>query len=168
MATTYTTYFNLGKQEDHADKFSMAVLTENADKIDAALHGLAEDVAQLQTDTLADRAALVELVDTGPKNELSWSTVDKVHNGITFTVNGDGTVTATFENFCPVAFLVNETEVVAAEGTCALCHGFFNAGASLIPALCLICFIIVITLLLLCGWMMYRYMRKKAEQETEK
>lgn len=94
MATTYTTYYNLGKQEDHADKFSMAVLTENADKIDAALHGLAEDVAQLQTDTLADRAALVELVDSGPKNELSWNAVDKVHNGITFTVNGDGTVTA--------------------------------------------------------------------------
>ena len=81
--------------------------------------------------------------------------------------NGDGTVTATFESFCPVAFLVNETEAVVAEGTCALCHGFFGAGASPIPALCLICFIIVIALILLCGWIMYKYLRKKAEKETK-
>ena len=37
MATTYTTNYNLGKQENHADKFDMDVITDNADKIDAAL-----------------------------------------------------------------------------------------------------------------------------------
>lgn len=37
MATTYTTNYHLGKQEDHADKFDMSVITDNADKIDTAL-----------------------------------------------------------------------------------------------------------------------------------
>lgn len=44
MATTYTTNYNLGKQTDTADKFDMSVITDNADKIDAALHGLDEDI----------------------------------------------------------------------------------------------------------------------------
>lgn len=37
MAITYTENYNLGKQEDHNDKFDMSVLTDNADKIDEAL-----------------------------------------------------------------------------------------------------------------------------------
>lgn len=37
MAVTYTENYNLGKQENHSDKFDMAVITENMDKIDTAL-----------------------------------------------------------------------------------------------------------------------------------
>ena len=37
MATTFTPNYNLGKQEDKNDKFSMDVINENMDKIDAAL-----------------------------------------------------------------------------------------------------------------------------------
>jgi len=38
MATTYTPNYNLGKQiEDKNDTFLMSVITDNADKIDAAL-----------------------------------------------------------------------------------------------------------------------------------
>ena len=37
MATTYTSNYNLGKQEDKNDTFLMSVITDNADKIDAAL-----------------------------------------------------------------------------------------------------------------------------------
>jgi hypothetical protein len=37
MATTFTPNYNLGKQEDKNDNFSMDVITENMDKIDAAL-----------------------------------------------------------------------------------------------------------------------------------
>ena len=37
MATTYTSNYNLGKQEDKNDNFSMDIITENMDKIDAAL-----------------------------------------------------------------------------------------------------------------------------------
>ena len=57
MATTYTTNYNLGKQENHADKFDMDVLTDNADKIDAALTGLQSGIdgkqAALTTEQLA-------------------------------------------------------------------------------------------------------------------
>ena len=38
MATTYTTHYNLGKQTNHADKFSMDVITDNMDIIDAELY----------------------------------------------------------------------------------------------------------------------------------
>lgn len=119
MATTFTQYYNLGKQTDHADKFDMTVITDNADKIDTALHNHDEELEDLgegKQDTLtpaqlaaansgvtaevlaADRAALVELIDGGPKNKLSWSAADKTHNGITFTVNSNGTVTANGTN----------------------------------------------------------------------
>jgi len=37
MSITYTSNYNLGKQEDKNDNFSMDVITENMDKIDAAL-----------------------------------------------------------------------------------------------------------------------------------
>lgn len=57
MATTYTTNYNLGKQENHADKFDMDVITDNADKIDAALTGLQSGIdgkqAALTTEQLA-------------------------------------------------------------------------------------------------------------------
>lgn len=57
MATTYTTNYNLGKQENHADKFDMDVITDNADKIDAALTGLQNSIdgkqAALTTEQLA-------------------------------------------------------------------------------------------------------------------
>lgn len=57
MATTYTTNYNLGKQENHADKFDMDVITDNADKIDAALtelqSGIDDKQAALTTEQLA-------------------------------------------------------------------------------------------------------------------
>ncbi len=48
---TYTPYYNLGKQEDLTDKFDMSVITDNADKIDTALHGLAEDITAVTPST---------------------------------------------------------------------------------------------------------------------
>lgn len=39
--------------------------------------------------------ALVHIIDTGSKNRLNQTAVSRVHNGVTFTVNQDGTVTAT-------------------------------------------------------------------------
>ena len=45
MATTYTPNYNLGKQiEDKNDTFLMSVITDNADKIDAALMTKADDL----------------------------------------------------------------------------------------------------------------------------
>lgn len=44
MATTYTPNYNLGKQEDHADKFSMNVITDNMDIIDETLKENADNI----------------------------------------------------------------------------------------------------------------------------
>lgn len=44
MAITYTSNYNLGKQEDKNDNFSMGVITENMDKLDAALMTKADDL----------------------------------------------------------------------------------------------------------------------------
>lgn len=80
MATTYTTNYNLGKQENHADKFDMDVITDNADKIDSALTGLQSDIDGKQaTLTAAQLAAVnsgitstdVEQITTNKNNILS-------------------------------------------------------------------------------------------------
>ena len=82
MATTYTTNYNLGKQENHADKFDMDVITDNADKIDAALTGLQSGIDGKQaTLTTAQLAAVnsgitstdVEQIETN-KNNISFLT----------------------------------------------------------------------------------------------
>lgn len=115
MSTTYTPNYNLGKQEDHADKFDMSVITENMDKIDTALHEQAEDISEVQntqsdldTAEAADRAALVELIDGAAKNRLPFSDLEVIKsmntggtwngnaytwNGVTFTINSDYSVT---------------------------------------------------------------------------
>lgn len=50
MATTYTEYYHLGKQEDTSDKFLMSVITDDMDAIDTALHDNAVAIATVQTD----------------------------------------------------------------------------------------------------------------------
>lgn len=59
MATTYTTNYNLGKQENHADKFDMDVITDNADKIDAALAGLQSGIDGKQAALSPEQLAAV-------------------------------------------------------------------------------------------------------------
>lgn len=63
MATTYTTNYNLGKQENHADKFDMDVITDNADKIDAALTGLQSGIDGKQDTIDASHKLSSDLVD---------------------------------------------------------------------------------------------------------
>ena len=117
MSTTYTPHYNLGKQEDHADKFDMNVITENADKLDTALYEQAEDISGVQnrqdsldTAEAADRAALAELIDGTAKNRLPITSVDSLKqlntygtwennvythsSGVVFTVNDDMSITA--------------------------------------------------------------------------
>lgn len=47
--TTYTANFNLGKQKDKSDKFSMDNLNTNFDKIDTALAELKARIEALET-----------------------------------------------------------------------------------------------------------------------
>lgn len=60
---TYTPYYNLGKQEDLTDKFDMSVITDNADKIDAALHGLAEDIIAVTPSTATPAITTASLAE---------------------------------------------------------------------------------------------------------
>lgn len=114
MATTYTTNYNLGKQENHADKFDMDVLTDNADKIDAALTGLqsgidgkqdalstaqlaavnsgitSADVAQIET----NKNNISSLYKVGSANILKNTAQTQTLGGVTFTMNADGSITA--------------------------------------------------------------------------
>lgn len=73
MATTYTTNYNLGKQENHADKFDMDVITDNADKIDAALAAKA-DKSTTYTKTEVDTAL------SGKQATLTTAQLDAVNN----------------------------------------------------------------------------------------
>ena len=75
MATTYTTNYNLGKQENHADKFDMDVITDNADKIDAALTAKA-DKSTTYTKTEVDTAL------SGKQATLTTAQLAAVNSGI--------------------------------------------------------------------------------------
>lgn len=55
MSTTYTTYYELGMQEDKTDKFDMTVITTDMNKIDTTLHDL-----QLQINALSLRIKDIE------------------------------------------------------------------------------------------------------------
>lgn len=119
MATTYTTNYNLGKQENHADKFDMDVITDNADKIDAALAELQSDIDGKQaTLTAAQLAAVnsgitstdVEQITTnknnilllerlnGKKNYFNNKAVSRTVGTLTFTVNDDKSITVSGSN----------------------------------------------------------------------
>ena len=57
MATTYTPHYNLGKQTNHADKFSMDVITDDMDIIDTELYNNATEINKYAVpDVRTDRA----------------------------------------------------------------------------------------------------------------
>lgn len=59
-----------------------------------AVYEVKENVDNLETLTTDNRAALIEIIDSGAKNKLNHSTTTQTLNGITFTVNSDGTIVA--------------------------------------------------------------------------
>lgn len=114
MATTYTENYHLGKQENHADKFRMDVITANMDIIDEQikknedeiasakgtyttlserLSGIESEQESQETTLDENRAALVELVDSGAKNFLQNTATSQTISGVTFTVNADKSIT---------------------------------------------------------------------------
>lgn len=102
MATTYTENYHLGKQENHADKFRMDVITANMDIIDEQMKENEDEIESQGAALDEDRAALVEIVDSGAKNVLNYTEIGTnsshgstfTNNGVTFTLNSDGSVTA--------------------------------------------------------------------------
>lgn len=112
MAVTYTENYKLGKQENHADKFDMAVITENMDKIDKALSEkvdaekgkglLTEDERKKlsglenynDTEIKTEIALNRDTVGYQRKNLLDVKSESKTISGITYTVNPDNSITA--------------------------------------------------------------------------
>lgn len=88
MATTYTSNYNLGKQEDKNDNFSMNVITENMDKIDAALSSHELDVnnphdvtkTQIGLDNVVnvDTTTTANITDSTDKRFVSDAEKDKL------------------------------------------------------------------------------------------
>ena len=88
MATTYTSNYNLGKQEDKNDNFSMDVITENMDKLDAALMTKEDNLLQEQKDKLATTtkttiAEIIDIIET-----LNWSATAPFTQNIALSVPG--------------------------------------------------------------------------------
>lgn len=89
MATTFTPNYNLGKQiEDKNDTFLMSVITDNADKIDAALMTKEDNLPAIQKDKLATTtktiiAEIAEIIET-----LNWSATAPFTQDITLSVEG--------------------------------------------------------------------------------
>ncbi len=115
MAVTYTQNYNLGKQEDHSNKFDMTIITENMEKIDAALfqkinavtgRGLSAndftdeekqklsslenyDDAGIRSEIAVNRSTLGYQRKNLIKNNCQSRTV----NGVAAAVNSDGSIT---------------------------------------------------------------------------
>lgn len=124
MAVTYTENYNLGKQENHADKFDMSVITENMNKIDKALSGKvnAEEGKGLITDEEKKKLSTLEnYSDTEIKakiivnqstlgyekrNFLKVAAKSRERNGISATVNEDGSITLNGTNTAGSAFML--------------------------------------------------------------
>lgn len=88
MAITYTSNYNLGKQEDKNDNFSMDVITGNMDKIDAALSSHELDTnnphditkAQIGLDNVVniDTTTTANITDSTDKRFVSDAAKDKL------------------------------------------------------------------------------------------
>lgn len=124
MAVTYTENYNLGKQENHADKFDMSVITENMNKIDKALSGKvnAEEGEGLITDEEKKKLSNLENYDDTEirtktvvnqstlgyekRNFLKVAAKSRERNGISATVNEDGSITLNGTNTAGSAFML--------------------------------------------------------------
>ena len=88
MAITYTSNYNLGKQEDKNDNFSMDVITENMDKLDAALMTKEDNLPQEQKDILATTTKTTIAEITYFIEALNWSATAPFTQNITLSVAG--------------------------------------------------------------------------------
>ena len=116
MATTYTSNYNLGKQEDKNDNFSMDVITENMDKLDAALMSKENNLPQEQKDKLATttKTAIAEITDI--IETLHWSATAPFTQNITLSVAGHTITDADYDiNIYRVSNSVEATDKLEIE-----------------------------------------------------
>lgn len=89
MAITYTPNYNLGKQiEDKNDTFLMSVITDNADKIDAALMTKEDNLPAIQKDKLTATTKTIIAEITDVIETLNWSATAPYTQNITLSVAG--------------------------------------------------------------------------------
>ncbi len=89
MATTYTPNYNLGKQiENKNDTFLMSVITDNADKIDAALMTKEDKLPAIQKNKLAATTKTIISEITDVIETLNWSATAPFTQNITLSVAG--------------------------------------------------------------------------------
>ena len=116
MATTYTSNYNLGKQEDKNDNFSMDVITENMDKLDAALMTKEDNLLQEQKDKLATttKTVISEIIDI--IEALNWSATAPFTQNITLSVAGHTITDADYDlNIYRVSNAIEATDKLEIE-----------------------------------------------------
>lgn len=92
-------------------------------EVDALLTPIRANVSNLQTQQIKNTDALTHLMSVSGKNHLRVTASDRTHNGITFTVNADGTVTAngtaTANAYIQIAAVPGDSELF--DGSYRLC-----------------------------------------------
>lgn len=109
MATTYTEYYNLGKQEDTSDKFDMSVITDNMDIIDTTMKNNEMNIAT-NTSSIAGLLDAIEpvLPDISSTKITNTSLVDVTSAIITGTI--DSSIHGTSDTYGVVrAYTLNKT-----------------------------------------------------------
>lgn len=102
---TETTNYHLIKPGD-TDPVDNTPLNQNFDSIDAAIadhvadtnnpHQVTKEQVGLgNVDNVATKDAIAELINSGAKNLIQNAATSRTENGVTFTVNADGTVSLT-------------------------------------------------------------------------
>ena len=132
MATTYTENYHLGKQENHADKFRMDVITANMDIIDEQIKKNEDEIASAKgtyttlSDRLnaieseqesqeaaldEDRFALVEMVDSGAKNIVNLQ-APTASRDTTYTLADNGAVIMSVSSRSWTQYIIDNVAVV--------------------------------------------------------
>lgn len=113
MATEYTPNYNLGKQTDFTDKFDMSVINENADIIDNALKKHDTKLSELEgklTAAISENTAETSInratIGYERINFLKNTAASCERNGVTATVNADGSITLNGTNTAGSAFML--------------------------------------------------------------
>ena len=99
------------------------LITQKLNKLKSDYEDVKINVTNLQSQQSKDTAALINLINSGAKNRLKINASNRTHNGITFTVNSDGTVTAngtaTANAYIQVASIPADSELF--DGSYRLC-----------------------------------------------
>lgn len=138
---TETTNYHLIKPGD-TDPVDNTPLNQNFDSIDAAIadhvadtnnpHQITKEQVGLgNVDNVATKDAIAELIDNGAKNLIQNVATSRTENGVTFTVNADGTVSLTGTASATIWFPIM-TNMSIDSGTYTVSNGLADDTARVI------------------------------------